>query len=161
MRGPTGAPITQSLFIDHQYDASNAIYTWADEDKVVKGVVYPSLKRLYLEEEDPTEYLFATKYLLNWKHWVRLNTKNQMLKAHFEEWREELEIKLRSLAILSILEQSVDGAKGFQAAKWIADKGWDKRSPGRPSKEEIDKEDAIKQRIEDEFVRDVDRMGKH
>lgn len=150
--------VTQSLFIDYQYDPELAVYTWGDEDKEYKGVLYPSLKRLFLEMEDPTEYSFATKYLVNWKHWQRMNNSNKVLRGHFDEWREELEIKIRSQAVLSIIDQSVSESGGFQASKWLADRGWDKRGPGRPSKAERDKENAVQKRIKDDFDETTARM---
>lgn len=154
MKDVMGRPLTQGLFIDFNYDPKFAIYTWQDEDKEYNGVIYPSLKRLYLEEEDPTEYEFAKKYLLNWQHWQRLK-QNRLLLEHFEEWKEELDVKLASSAILQIQDMS---AENFQAAKWLADRNWSKSSVGRPSKAEKDREQRIKQRVNDAFSADIARM---
>lgn len=152
-----GRPLTQGLFLELNYDTDYAVFTFNDNDKIYKGIKYPSLKKLFLDCEDPTEYEFATKYLLGWKHWIRMN-ENKMLKEHFDEWREEFEIKTRSEAIRSIVDMTAEGTN-FQAAKWLADKGWDKRPAGRPSKAEIDRQKRIDNKIENEFAEDISRMN--
>src|SRR5574337_457896 len=86
-----GIPLTQSLFLEMGYNTDYAMYTLKDRNHEYKGVLYPSLKALYLEESDPTEYLFADKYLLGYQHWKRI-CRNKMLLPYVEEWREELEI---------------------------------------------------------------------
>lgn len=152
-----GRPLTQGLFLELNYDTEYAVFTFSDDDKIYKGIKYPSLKKLFLSCDDPTEYQFASKYLLNWKHWQRMN-ENKMLREHFDEWREEFEVKLRSEGILSIMEMTAEGTN-FQAAKWIADKGWDKRPAGRPSKAEIERSKRINDKINNEFSDDFDRMN--
>ncbi len=152
-----GRPLTQSLFLEIGYNVQYAIFTLNDEDKEYEGRNYPSLKKLYLESEDPTEYKFAKKYLLGWKHWRRLND-NAILRTHFDEWREELEVAMRSEAINSIIDMTTSDQGNFQAAKWLADRGWDKRGAGRPSKAEIEREKRIEARIGDELGADIVRM---
>lgn len=151
-----GRPLTQSLFLECGYNVQYAVFTFNDEDKTYDGRVYPSLKKLYLQCEDPTEYQFAKKYLLGWSHWKRLN-ENKMLREQFDEWREELEIAMRSEAVQAIRDMTADGSN-FQAAKWLADRGWDKRGAGRPSKAEKEREARIHDRIGDELEADVVRM---
>lgn len=157
LKDTMGRPLTQGLFLELNYDTEYAVYTFNDEDKTYKGVLYPSLKKLYLAEEDPTEYEFAKKHLLGWKHWQRMN-ENKVLREHFDEWREELEISIRAGAIMSIRDMTAEGTN-FQAAKWLADRGWDKRGAGRPSKSEIDREKRINSRIGDELEADILRMS--
>lgn len=149
--------ITQGLFIETKYDQDMAVFTLEDEDKTYKGEVYPSLKRLFLEAEDPTEYIFAKKHLLGWDHWLKLNG-NMVLKREFDKWREELEVSIRSTAVQSIMEEST-GDKGFQAAKWLADGKWNQRGPGRPSKDEVIKRQAIENRVKEDFDNDFNRMN--
>lgn len=151
-----GRPLTQSLFLEIGYNTQYAIFTLNDEDKEYEGKTYIALKKLFLECEDPTEYKFAKKYLLNWQHWQRLND-NRILEPYFREWREELEVLLRSDAVKSIRDMTA-GAENFQAAKWLADRGWDKRGAGRPSKSEVEREGRIKDRIGDELTADIIRM---
>jgi hypothetical protein len=145
---------TQSLFLELGY-AEEALFTLKDFDHEWNGKIYPSLKRLYLEMADPTEYAFATEYLLNWRHWQRI-CENKVLGRHIDEWRDELEVKLRSKAILDAIHAAKDG--NFQAAKWVADRGWSTKGRGRPSKEEVERETKIQARISDEYSGDVVRM---
>lgn len=152
-----GAPLTQSLFLEMGYKTEYALYTLKSYDHTYKGKVYPSLKRLYLETEDPTEYEFAVKYLIDWAHWKRLNA-NKALSAHFEEWREELELKIRSQAVKDMMSLCASENGNFSAAKFLADRGWDKRAAGRPSKSEKEKEQRMSDRLMDEFHADVRRL---
>ena len=156
LRDGQGRPLTQSLFLEIGYETDKAVYTLKDEDYEYKGVLYPSLKRLYLEMEDLIEYDFARTYLLGWAHWQRIK-ENKALAKHINEWQDELETSVRSQAVRDIIQMSAED-KGFQAAKWLADKGWDKRTAGRPSKNEKLKEDRMKARMDDEFKGDVARM---
>jgi hypothetical protein len=156
LRDGRGRPLTQSLFLEVGYNTDFAVYTQKDEDYTYKGKLYLSLKRLYLEHEDPTEYDFATTHLLGWQHWQRI-VRNKVFAKMVEEWREELELKLRSQAFREILDQSSTD-KGFQAAKWIADKGWNKRAAGRPSNEDIARETKIQANINEEYNADVVRL---
>lgn len=156
----TGKPLTQSLFLEARYEKEFAVYSLKDDDWTLDGVVYPSLKKLFIELEDVTEYEFANRYLLGWQHWKRLNN-NNLLAHHFEEWREELELKVRAQAVRDIISLSAGESGGFQAAKWLADRGWEKRGAGRPSKEENEKNKRIQSRLDDEFSADVARMENY
>ena len=151
-----GRPITQSMFLEIGY-TDFAVFTTKDNDYTYKGKVYPSLKRLYLEYEDPTEYAFVQEYLSGWNQWKQLCNNQQTLKF-INEWREELELKLRSQAIRDMIDQSADGGS-FQASKWLADRGWDKRAAGRPSKQEQQKEQRVKEKISNEFNDDAARLN--
>lgn len=116
----------------------------------------PSLKALYLETSDPTEYEFATSYLGGWLHWKAL-CECSWFQPHLEDWREELEVKLRSEGIKKIAEHS-RGEKGYQAAKYLADRGWDMRKAGAPSKEERARELKVQSRLHDEIDDDMARI---
>lgn len=149
-----GKPLTQSLFLEITYN-EKAVYSLKEDHWEWEGKTYPSLKRLYLEMEDPTEYEFATKYLLGYKHWKRI-CENKLLSRHVAEWREELEMRLRSKAVKHMLESASAG--NYQAAKWFADRGWATRGAGRPSKEEIEREKKFQSRIDEEYQGDIIRM---
>ena len=148
-------PLTQALFLEHGYQENYAVYTLKDVDHEWNGKVYPSLKRLYLEMEDATEYDFANKYLLGWRHWMRIY-ENKLFKHHIDEWREELEFKLRSRATQQMLALAASG--NYQASKWVLDRGWSTRAAGRPSKAEKEMHRAQDAKIEKEFSADVHRL---
>lgn len=155
-----GKLLTQALFLEVNYDDKFAVYTLKDYDHEWNGKVYPSLKKLFLLEEDPTEYIFATKHLAGWNHWKRICA-NKVLQKYTDEWREELEIKLRAQAIRALKDMCASENGNFQAAKFLADRGWDKRGAGRPSKAEIQRRAAVEKHIDNEFEADVVRMDKY
>lgn len=145
---------TQSLFLELGYK-DEAVFTLKDFDHEHNDETYVSLKRLYLECEDPTEYQFAQAHLMGWKHWQRM-CENKILRKHIDEWRDELEVKLRSQAVLDVISQARAGT--FQAAKWVADRGWAQRGAGRPSNADVEHEKKMQARIADEYGGDVVRM---
>lgn len=151
-----GRYLTQSLFLEISYSDS-AIYTLKEFDHEYKGNLFPSLRRLYVEFGDPTEYEFANKYLAGWNHWKRI-CENKVLRRYIDEWREELELKIRAAGVRQIVSQAEGGT--FQAAKWLADRGWDTRGAGRPSKAEVERETKIKAKLDEEFKGDVYRLFK-
>lgn len=157
LRDVNGNPMTQGLFLEIGYNTDLAIFSLKDYDHTYKDVLYPSLKKLYLEEEDPTEYIFAEKYLLGWQHWKRMND-NAILSRHFQTWREELEIKLRAMAVRALRDMCQSENGNFQASKFLADRGWDKNKIGRPSKEELAKRERIGEKVDNEFKADIKRL---
>ena len=156
LRDSRGRPLTQSLFLEVGYNTEFAVYTLKDDDYEYHGKTYISLKRLYIAQEDLIEYEFASTHLLGWQHWQRI-CRNKMFTKHVDEWREELELKLRSAAVRDIIDLS-SGDRGFQAAKWLAVKGWDKRAAGRPSNADVDRETKMQARMNEEYNADVVRL---
>jgi len=154
-----GRYIVQGLFLEDRYNIDLAVYTLAGEDKVHKGKTFPSLKKLYLEEGDPTEYSFAEKYLYDWPHWQRL-CKNAIVGRHIEQWRDELALSLRSEGIATLLDLAVNEGS-YQAAKWLADEGWTKNKRGRPSKDQISKEAKRMAQIQSEYAEDFKLLSLH
>ena len=128
--------LTYALFYEyratHIVDFQSQIFNLKEDD--YKGTY--SLKKIYLSFNDPTEYSFAIAVFGNWKYWKRLQS-SSFLQLHLEEWREEMEIKLRSKGIDIQVGIAGDDLHKSQAAasKWLADKGWELKKPvGRPSK---------------------------
>lgn len=158
----TGNFLTQSLFYELSYARPDFVtYTLKDEDidVTINGEVrhLESIKRLYLECEDPTEYQFATNHLGGWSHWKRLCEKTTRLHPYIEEWREELEVKLRSQGVRQMANIAMTD-KGQQAAKWLAEKGWSDKKRGAPSKEEKERELKIQTRMSSEIEDDLKRL---
>lgn len=148
-----GRYIVQGLFLEDRYNTDLAVYTYDGEDKVYKGVVYPSLKKLYLEVGDPSEYMFASKYLFDWPHWQRL-CKNSIVSKHVDEWREELTLSLKSEGVATLIDLAIND-KSYQAAKWLADEGFIKNKRGRPTKEEVEGEAKRQATIEKEYSEEL------
>ncbi len=161
-----GTWLSQSLFLECGYNLQYATFTLADEDKEYKDKIYISLKKLFLEAEDPTEYDFATRHLGGWSHWKKIAA-NGILSPHIEEWREELELKLRARGVHSMIQEATMGGRGqATAARWLAEKGFTdtptqpKRRVGRPKKD-TSKEDAkLKSIVQEEYAEDLERVSK-
>lgn len=150
--------LTSGLFYEcRDQDLTFAKFTLWEHDREVKGVKLISIKRLFVACEDPTEYEFATKYLGGWDHWKAIQA-SEVMKPYIATWRDELEIRLRASAIkqIALLAQT---DKGFQAAKFIADRGWKVRNAGAPSKEEVEGMKAIEKAVNKEFIADAERLG--
>ena len=130
-----GRYIVQGLFLELGYKHTS-YFTLDGEDKTYKGKVYPSLKKLFIELRDPEGYIFANEYLFDWRHWKRIKN-NATLAPHIEEWEEELEMALRSDGIQTIIDAAVN-ANSYQAGKWLADRGWQIKKAGRPSKKDLE-----------------------
>ena len=144
-----GRYIVQGLFLEDTYNPDKAYYTFSGTDKTYKGKVFPSLKRLFLEEGDPGEYTFANKYLFDWPHWQRM-CKNAVISKHIAQWRDELYLSLRSEGMATMIDLAVNNGS-YQAAKWLVDEGWVTRGKGRPSQAEIDGEIKRRAKIEEKF----------
>lgn len=145
---------TQALFYEYYTDQTYAVFTIADKHRVVDGKTYYSLKQLYLEIADPTEYSFAMQVLGSWAHWLRM--KKYYLREHVKIWADELDMKLRSEGILQNIKAAKNG--NYNAAKWLADRGWEQQR-GRPSKAE--KEGKLKQdaALINDVEKDMERIG--
>lgn len=155
-----GVFLVQSLFYDIKYDENTAMYCIKDQQSEKNGKVFKNLKELYMQCNDPTEYTFATTYLGGWQHWKAI-CNSPVLRHYIEQWREELEVKLRAQALCSIYEQATADKPSYQASKYIADREWIKRPAGAPSKEEIQHEKNKQTRINTEFQEHLERMKEY
>lgn len=157
LKDKMGRPLTQGLFLEVGYDTKFAVYTLKDEDFFYEGVLYPSLKRLYLDCEDPGEYEFATKYLANWEAWERICA-NKLFAKRINGWRKELSIKLRSKGIKSMMDKAQSSP---MAAKWLADKGWEGKKAGRPSDADVEATKQAMAQADNDFASDIKRLGDY
>lgn len=133
-----GKYYTNALFKELDgFDAGVSLYTLASEDITVGDKTYIALRKEYLRIEDPTEYHFAVKYFDSWKHWKEVR-ESPKIKPHVDEWREELEVMLRSKGVKGVYDKALDG--DYQASKWLADRGWsDKptKKRGAPTRADV------------------------
>ena len=158
LRDSIGKIRTVSLFLEPAYNATDeAVFTLKDQDYTYKDRFYYSLKKIYLEIADPTEYRFAIAVFNSWDQWQRM-CGNKTLEPYITAWREELEIKLRAMGIKNIIEvaKSTD-AKALQAMRWVAEGSWKVAKRGRISKEEkaseVRKEAGILRSITEDLQR--------
>jgi hypothetical protein len=154
-----GKWLTKALFFEMTLPATRqyARYTLKEEDHTVDGVEYISLYKRFMECEDPTEYQFATSWLGGWSHWKAIQSSPELI-PYIEAWREERDIKMRSQGVKAVIEQVYEG--NYQAAKWLADKGWEVDAPkrGRPSKSEVEKETKQQAKVKLAVMNDYKRL---
>jgi hypothetical protein len=122
-------------------DKSSVSYTLKDWDHTVDGIVYPSLYKLYIEQEDLTEYEFANTHLDGWEHWEML-TSTSWFRPYADRWRKELSLKLRARALNRMKAEAASSSKNaFLANKYLVEKGFvdsaEKHSRGRPTKDQV------------------------
>lgn len=111
-KNSSGARYTRGLFYETTLeDKSTVVYTLKDRDH--KG--YRSLKKLYLEEADTTEYTFSQKYLDGYDHWLLL-VQSEWFKPFVTEWREELRVKKEQQYIRQLEEIVAQGGKDRTSA---------------------------------------------
>jgi hypothetical protein len=158
-----GAHLLKPIFFEYDNSShSYSVYTLKDRDHTWMGVTYPSLRKLYVEMEDPTEYEFACTYLDGWVHWKKLS-ESSFFQQYLKEWREELEVRMRAKALNRVKVRALSDSKdSFAADKILLQGGWktseDKEKVGRPSKAKI-AEEANKLFTEHtEFDKDFERL---
>lgn len=155
---------TQTLFWETRYRATNEdsfpIFTLDDADKTVDGITYYSLRKIYMTYDHVPgyEYDFAMDIFGSWEHWVRIQ-KDSVLKKHFQEWQDALAVKRKAEGIKQIIKgMREDPIKGASNAKFLADLGWETKR-GRPSKEEVIRQQKLQAGIESELSEDIERLG--
>ena len=147
---------TKSLFYEaNDYQIDGAIFTLNEEDKTIKGKTLISLRKRFVESDDPTGYIVANEYLGGYTHWEAI-CKAASLRDEVEKWKEELEVKLRSIGLANAIKSAKSG--NFNAAKFLAEKGWEKRIAGRPTQAEVTKIAKQEARLHNEFEDDLKRM---
>lgn len=154
-----GKWITKSLFYELTLaEKPYAVYSLKEQDHTDKdGKVFLSLKRLFLESDDPTEYAFSQEHLGGWSHWQEMQT-IAVIAPHIEKWRSERDVRLRSLGVRKMIESAEAG--NYQAAKFLTDKGWDVQTKGRPTKEQIRKEAREAAHVKSVVSNDMERIRK-
>jgi len=156
---------TESLFLERSYGKNNPdlrpVYTLKDRDH--EGL--RSAKQLYVMMQDPAEYAFAKEFLGSYEHWKKL-CNCPWFQPYLTEWRHELEVKMRSQAVMSIHEMSTgDNSTALAAAKYIAERGWDKSKAnqakrGRPTKEEVEHERKVQADMDTDMEAALERINK-
>lgn len=166
---------TSSLFLE-TFDTTldTALYrpyfTLADNDRtlnptsmfysIIPNHTLPSLRKIYLQYSDPSEYAFAFGTFKNDKQWKVL-LKCKWFHPYIDEWRDSLDAKIRSESVAQMRRTADSGGPGaIQAAKWLAEGGYrEKQLKGRPSA--LDKKDALQREISvDKLLQeDAERIG--
>jgi hypothetical protein len=159
--GGNGARLIKQIFIEFDYvsENDNALYTLSRTDKEHEGRVYPSLYRLYMEENDPTEARFVQKYLYDWEQWERMA--GSIFSGEIESWRKDLRAKIASELVDRLLADARDtkSRSSTSSAKYLLDhvlKTPGKKA-GRPNKNDKPLSTTSLQEVE----ADLKRIAKH
>ena len=155
-KNASGAHYLQALFFETALEQNKdyVLYTLKQQDH--RG--YPSIHRLFVEMNDPTEYNFAKEYFASWTHWKMIKDCT-WFKPYYDAMKEELEVSIRAKALADLRASAEDPKNTVQVNKYLLDKGWvDKTDTrGRPSKDTIKREaDKLfkdKQELEEDFSR--------
>lgn len=121
----------------------------------------PSLRKIYLAEADPAEYDFSMKVFKSDRHW-KILTKCTFFQPYLEEWRSTLRTKLHSAGIKTLLELAMSGPgpQALQAAKWLAEFGFEpKQSKGRPTNQQVAVETRKSVEQDRILLEDAERIG--
>jgi len=155
---------SNSLFLETQNVTTKEdytpLFTLKQNDIEKKGVKYISLKKIYFSYNHIPgfEYEFAMDIFSSWEHWVYLSTKSA-LRHEMKKWQEELDIKLRNVAISLLMETAKGGTPSATvAAKYLADRGWETKA-GRPSNAEKEKALKTSIRTNESLKDDMERLG--
>lgn len=154
-KGISGAYLTKQLFWETSEDKSRVLYSLRDYDN--HG--YPSLRRLYVDMGDETEYQFAETYFGGWNHWKRLLSAPWFLDF-ISQYREELAAKNAAERLIAIRKKAQEG--DFHANKYLLEgqwKGEKKNSVGRPTKERIREEAELLRKTDKTIDDDYHRLG--
>ena len=119
----TGRRLTSGLFDE-----------LANPDSAIKPLFKLSEWRdAYIAIADPTDYKAALHLIGDWEHWQYLMGQCQAFVVEVKKWREEVAVKLASEAIVNLREQAKKPT-GIGAAKWLAERGFQGKTIGRPKK---------------------------
>lgn len=140
LKDASGRWRTKSLFMEtnEHEDKYPSIFTLEDSDK--EGRI--SMRSIYLSTNDPTEYAAAKAIFGSLDCWNSL-CKAPFFKRHLENWRGEMQRRIKSQAVKAITDIA-EGGKGtasqLGAAKWIASQEWNgpelvTKQRGRPLKQ--------------------------
>jgi len=154
LKDTTGRYRTQSLFWEYRH-TTDMPPLWTLKES---GCALPSLKDLYLSHLDPTEYSFAMDAFGSWAQWLRIS-ENKVILKEVQQWRDELEVKVRSEGLRAVISEAQGGKAQFNAAKFLAKADWKGTSKGRPSKDEIARNLKVETRLADSVDNDAQRLG--
>ena len=150
---------TKSLFKESQTPLYPYYFTLKEEDD---GKI-KSLKGVYLSCADITEYKFAKQVFNSFNHWEVL-LKAAPFRAEVENWRKELNLRLRSEAIDNIrnIAAKANGQVALTASRYILDLTEDPANKvGRPKKDTTEEELRYRLRHTDEVNKDYERLKQN
>lgn len=111
--------------------------------------------KIYLEVADPTEYETAMCLIGDWEHY-NLIRNHPKIKPTMDKWAKEVEVRLRSKAILQMAKHA-NAPNGASAAKWIAEGAFMQRV--LKNKQDKQAEQEVRDEIAERVAGDMERLG--
>ena len=129
---------TKSLFYELSYvNPEHVIFTLKEDDIILPdGRPAVALSKLFIAYTtmDPTEYQFAINVFGSWEVWEKLQT-TIPLKKPIAKWRREAEVKRKSMAFESVINEVKEaGRSSFTAAKFLINEEWKPKEDGRSAR---------------------------
>lgn len=124
--GPQGHVLTRSLFFELSYSKQeDTIFTINSVEGIQNkfGKTMIPISRLFVDMivDDPTEYEFSQAVFGDWAVWSQIR-ESTVLKPHLESWRQEADVKRKSLAFKSVVDEVRNGGRSaFTASKFLID----------------------------------------
>ena len=142
-----GCAQTKSLFRQYNSEGEHDLEEW---------------RKIFVDTMDPTQYAGAMALLGSWKDWGSFKRQWRGFDREIlPEWLEEMEVKIRSTGIRSLILQAEDPEKpNASAARFLAEAGYEKPKMGRPSKDAIKRQAKIEARVLSSWDEDFDRVKK-
>ena len=123
-------------------------------------------REVFVNSCDPTEYTAAIQLAGTWAEWQRFKKEwAGFREIILPEWKVELEIKMRSDAIKTVITDATSSSKSAaSSAKWVAEGKFDNRPVGRPGSKRLEHEakvnDALAREIEEDIKRVEEVIGQ-
>lgn len=156
-KNSNGVYLTKELFFETaiKEDRPLTLYSLKSEDHQVDGRTFPSLRRIYLELDDLTEFLISDQYFGGHPHWKKLLSCSWFISV-LKPIREELKARHMAEYLRTLRKDALSG--NAASAKFLLDRLEHKGQKGRPSKEKIEQE--AKKLVQDsDFVSaDLERL---
>ncbi len=95
-----GRPATRTLFKQFNPEGKYDLNIW---------------KEVFLDSNDPTEYIPAIELAGSWKEWNRIKAGWGEFRNLLAEWKEELAVKMQSDAVKVLVQSRKEAAKMFIA----------------------------------------------
>lgn len=114
----------------------------------------------FVAELDPTEYRGGAALVGSWSEWQRFKRNwPSFQRLHLDDWLEEIDVKLKSLALKTLVHEARAGNNPAAAAKFLSEGKYKERKAGRPSKGEVLRQTRIDAQVEKEIANDLERLG--
>lgn len=154
LKNTSGTWLINPLFYEmSDADKSRVLYTLKPEDH--KG--FPSIRRLYIEMGDETEYRFASEYFGGWPHWQKL-----LNSPWFSDFIQDLRAELAQKQLSDRLEvlKKKSAAGDVNATRFLLNEEYKKKKSqvGRPTKEAIKREADLLFMSSEEISDDLARI---